>query len=333
MGYIKNIAIVGATGTIGSRIVSEFLAQGKHTITAITRTDSNAHIPPGVNIAKVDYSDPTSLVVALRGHQALIITLPPASEGIQGQLVDAAAEADISYIVTNGWGFDKTHISAEDVLGPGQQAINKRIEELGMSWIEFVSGFWYEFSLARGVNTFGFDFEQKTVLFLDEGTARINVATWEQTAQAVVKVFTLKEFPDNEQDEDNSLSRLKNTNIYFKSFLVSQKDMFESVLRVTGDRREDWKVSYETSENRFKSGQQILQQGDRTGFMRLMYARMFYPEETGDGSGAFEHWGKLLNEELGLPREDFDERTKVALEGAKDFTRFGLVSSAYSSLS
>ncbi|KAG0301568.1 hypothetical protein BGZ99_003392, partial [Dissophora globulifera] len=51
--------------------------------------------------------------------------------------------------------------------------------------------------------------------------------------------------------------------------------------------------------------------GNRTGFAKLLYARTFYP----DGSGNFEH--KLNNDILGLPKEDLDEATKRAIELAQ----------------
>ena len=86
--------------------------------------------------------------------------------------------------------------------------------------------------------------------------------------------------------------------------------MFESVLRVTGDKKEDWTVKHEDVEARYHRGNEILEQGKFVGFGILLYARAFYKE----ADGGFE--GKLDNEVLGLPKEDFDEATKLGVQMA-----------------
>jgi len=53
-------------------------------------------------------------------------------------------------------------------------------------------------------------------------------------------------------------------------------------------------------------------QGDNhwTGFVQVLYSRVFYP----DGSGNHEAKHGLHNDVLGLPKEDFDEATKLAIK-------------------
>ncbi|KAK3114489.1 hypothetical protein LTR53_007130, partial [Teratosphaeriaceae sp. CCFEE 6253] len=73
---IKNVAIVGAGGHIGSYIVNALLEQGKHHITAITRPDSSAQLPKGIHdVKKVDYSDHSTIVEALKGQDFFIISM------------------------------------------------------------------------------------------------------------------------------------------------------------------------------------------------------------------------------------------------------------------
>ena len=83
------------------------LQTGKHTITAITRLDSQIKLPQCVICKKVDYSKPETLVEALRGQDALVITLsghtPKESEM---QLVNAAGEAGVPWILPNEWSPD-----------------------------------------------------------------------------------------------------------------------------------------------------------------------------------------------------------------------------------
>ena len=53
--------------------------------------------------------------------------------------------------------------------------------------------------------------------------------------------------------------------------------------------------------------------GDRTGFVKQMYTRVFFPDDSGD----YEKRRGLSNELLGLPKEDIDEATKAAIERQK----------------
>lgn len=93
------------TGQVGSHIVEHLLKNGKHEVTAITRKDSSAILPDGIKVSKVDYSESSTLVDALRGQDALIITLSVlAPQDTQSKLIEAAAAAEIPWIIPNQWG-------------------------------------------------------------------------------------------------------------------------------------------------------------------------------------------------------------------------------------
>ena len=53
--------------------------------------------------------------------------------------------------------------------------------------------------------------------------------------------------------------------------------------------------------------------GDRFGFVKQMYTRVFFPDDSGD----YEKRRGLSNELLGLPNEAIDEATKAAIERQK----------------
>lgn len=92
-----------ASGNVGSHITSALLSTGKHTITAITRADSKGTFPSGVIAKTVDYSQPETIVEALEGQEALVITLTPRAGDAEVKLVNAAGEAGVKYILTNEW--------------------------------------------------------------------------------------------------------------------------------------------------------------------------------------------------------------------------------------
>ena len=304
-----------AGGQIGEYMVKYLLKTGQHKVTALTREDSKSIMPEGVIVKKVNYDDPSSLVTALQGQDILIITMnamaPPES---QLKLVDAAADAGVPWIMPNEYSSDPTNESMqkEIMLGDGRVKVRKHIEQRGVSsWIGFACSFWYEYSMAAVPETYGFDFPNKTVTFYGDGTTKINTSTWELCGQATAALLSLKILPEDAHDKSLTLSKLRNDHMYISSFLVSQRDMLDSVLRVTGEKETDWTIKHEDVKERYNAGVAQMKTGDRMGFVKLLYARVFYP-----GDGDYESKKGLHNEALGLPKEDLDEATKRAVDFA-----------------
>lgn len=110
-----------------------------------------------------------------------------------------------------------------------------------------------------------------------------------------------------------SLSKYKNKLVYTASFCISQKDMLNSVLRVTKSKPEEWTTEYEESTKRFAEGKKQFEGGDRAGFGKLLYSRAFFQ----DGSGNFGASRGLDNDALGLGEEDIDDFTRIAIDRIK----------------
>ncbi len=199
-------------------------------------------------------------------------------------------------------------------LGPIAWSPEQQVEKLGVSaWIGLACSFWYEFSLAVGPNAYGFDMKNKKVTYFDEGETKIIASTWAQCGRAVANLFSLPILPQDENDRGPHLDQWRNRHVYVSSFLVSQKDMLDSVLRVTGDKESDWTIGNEPAEERWNRGQQELKGGNfMVGYQTCMYTRVFYK----DGSGDFSQ--KLDNDKLGLKEENLDEATKTAVDMVKN---------------
>lgn len=196
-------------------------------------------------------------------------------------------------------------LSADVLLGLRQRAVCRLISDLGASaWIGVVTSFWYELSLASPW-AFGMDYGSRKWTFYDDGETRINVITLPQSGRAVANLLSLP----IESETGPSLSGFKNGLVYAASFCVSQRDMFESVLRVTGTTADDWSIGYESSAERFADGQKQIADGDMAGFGKLLYSRVFFK----DGSGNFEARRGLHNGILGLEEEELDDFTKIAI--------------------
>ncbi len=86
------IAIVGATGFVGAKLLAEAAERG-HTVTAICRHPAN--VPPGPNIRAVagDVADPVQLAREFAGHGAVIHAYCPARDARLQAIIDAQTTA------------------------------------------------------------------------------------------------------------------------------------------------------------------------------------------------------------------------------------------------
>lgn len=188
-------------------------------------------------------------------------------------------------------------------------ATRKLIEEIGKSsYIALSTGFWYEYSLAIPHN-YGFDFANRAVKFYNEGENKISTSTWPQIGRAVASILSLPIKPE-EPNSEACLEKLMNRAVYINSFTISQKDMLESAMHITGTKEEDWTITKESAQEVYERGLGQLNEGKREVFANVLYSRIFFP----DGSGNFEDSKGTLNSMLGLPKEDLDAATKIAIE-------------------
>ncbi|EAA31809.1 NAD(P)-binding protein [Neurospora crassa] len=322
---IERITIVGAGGTIGYPIAEELLATGKHTITAITRPGSTNSLPVGLKTIAVPYDSndgEAALVDALRGQQVLIICLwSQAPPDTHHRLVVAAAKAGVPYVIPNGYGWvwldDDEKKRKESLHGEVVYQNLKDVEAQGVSsWISVHCSFWYDFSLSMGERTYGFTLPDKKVTFFDNGEKKIWTTTTRQVGRAIAKLFSLKELPEDENDQDLTVARWKNRPLRVGSFNVSQRDMLDSVHRVMGTTDEDWTITKESSVERRERGLKLMATGPRhhDGFVLALYASIFLPDEVSwFGKTTFDE-EEVDNQLLGLPKEDLDEATKLAVD-------------------
>ncbi|KAF2789114.1 putative oxidoreductase CipA [Melanomma pulvis-pyrius CBS 109.77] len=309
--HIEKVAIVGVSGNLGKHFTEELLETGRHVVTALTRPGSKAILPAGVKVAQVDYDDEEVLVSALKGQQFLVITLSVlAPPDTHSKIVKAAVKAGVPYIMPNVYGWDIFNKTLREDTPHGPATLEKtlEIETLGSAYIAMVCGFWFEWSVALSPDSFGFDIRNKKVTFYDDGKTRINVSTWRQCGRALSALLSLPE-----DGASPALSQWKNKPLYIDSFAVSQRDILDSIHRVAGTSDDDWEISFEPSSERYRNGMDEMQKGARSGFVKAMYARVFFP----GGGGAFEPAQGLANDVLGLPKEDLDEATRRAVDMAE----------------
>lgn len=203
---------------------------------------------------------------------------------------------------------DRSPGPVDPFLGGFAKYVNdvRGVESQGVKWIALVCGFWYEYSLGMGEAWLGFNLKDRKVVMYDQGEKRVNVSTWGFCGAAIAKLFSL---PLESDGEGVSLKHFENKGLYVSSFLISQRDILESLHRVLGTKDADWKIEYQAVEERHKEGMGELADGNRLGFAKALYAKIFEK----DGRGDYETGHGLDNEKLKLEKENLDEATKRAV--------------------
>lgn len=283
-------------------------------VTAITRLDSTTKLPEGVKITKVDYNSHQSLVDGFQGQDVLVICLAAAASDTQSKLIKAAGDAGVPWVLPNEWSPDTANedVNRDIAVFHSKREICKEIAKLGqVSYIAVTTGFWYEYCLSNPL-AFGFDFEKRSVAFLDGGETLVSMCTYAQVGRAVAALLSLPILPEGD-DKMHCLEHFRNRNVYVSSFTISQEDMLRSVLRVTGTNVQDWTITKVPSREQYQTGLKELQGGDMAGFTKMMFSRVFYS----DDSGNYEKIRGTSNQLLGLPRESLDAATEAVVKSTK----------------
>lgn len=100
---MAKVALIGASGAAGSRILKELSDRG-HTVSAIARSPERIAALPGVTPVKGDVFDKAGLAQILRGHDAVISAVHFTASDPQ-TLIDAVRTAGVRrYLVVGGAG-------------------------------------------------------------------------------------------------------------------------------------------------------------------------------------------------------------------------------------
>lgn len=104
MSSIKNVTIVGASGSLGSIVFDKFRAHGKFNIRVLRRPTSKATFPEGTDVVDVDTTSLEALTAALKGQDAVVSIVGLTELSNQKVLIDAAAAAGVKRILPSEYG-------------------------------------------------------------------------------------------------------------------------------------------------------------------------------------------------------------------------------------
>ena len=140
----------------------------------------------------------------------------------------------------------------------------------------------------------GTDIANKTFTFIDEGKGTFSVSNLYAIGLALIKVL-------------EKSAETKNQYIFVSSFETNQKQLLETVEKVSGEK---WAVKHITSKELIESGNEKLKKQDFSGVVDLIRAAAFGQDNLGDSTPA-----GLWNDKLGLRKEDYEASVKAALSG------------------
>ena len=285
---------MGATGNVGQAILDSILATGIHKVSVITRSESSSSskLPDSVIIHRGSYTDESFLVAALAGQDILILAVSFMSYSAQDPIIRAAAKAGVPWILPTEYGSDPEASLNKDLpLNSHKVPFRELIEELGTSnWIGLSTNPWLDYCLLQG-GFVGIDIKQKTAQLYGNGEVKANFTALPRVGSTAAALLSL---PDTE------LSKFKNRFVYTSSVRVSQRDILESALRVTGTTEDQWTVEYKDTAEAIHGLKERMASGDMMAGAQLLFALTFSDGLGGDFNDKVVDYEGLL----GLEKEE-----------------------------
>ena len=245
MSAIKNVAVAGASGSLGSVVIHTLIDAG-FTVTALTRSGSSATFPSGIRVAKVDYNDVESLTTALQNQDAVVSTVGYA--GMQGQtlLIDAAVAAGVKRIIPSEFGGDPEDPRTRALPVFGHKVLvehhtKKRVQGTSTTYTLICNNEFFDWDLD---NNFGVDIKNKKIEIFDGGEHVYSAAPLNFVARGIAHVLHRPE------ETTNRVVRLHGMS-------MSQNKFFELLQRCTG--KDGWDVTHVSLADREKDGYMVLQ--------------------------------------------------------------------------
>ncbi|KAF3480972.1 uncharacterized protein GIQ15_06319 [Arthroderma uncinatum] len=289
----QKVTIVGADGKLGPSVLDELLASGKFQVCVFKRASSKSksEYPPSVRVVRVSDDFPVDEVAdALKGQDALVVTITPYLTELQKRLADAAVKAGVKHFIPADFGSCDSQDKKVCELAPlyGRKAdVRQHLQELsassrhGFFWTSLVCG-----------HFFNDDLHLKHI-FLEDGRAdvfgdgelRASTSTLKQIGRATAKVLEL-----------GASEKTKNRVLYIQSFCVSQNQVIAAVERAASTKLKVESIDAQKFMDKWKPK---ADEGDPDGAEELIWAL----------GTLYANWEEreLSNNLLGLSEEDLDE--------------------------
>ncbi|KAH6951813.1 hypothetical protein DER45DRAFT_388328 [Fusarium avenaceum] len=290
---IQNVAVVGGSGLLGSKVVSSLLNAG-FDITVITRNESTATFPSKVTVKRVDITSLESIKKAITGLDAVVSTVTTAATGQQKVIIDAAIAARVPRFIPSEFGIpsrENRDTKIGRLLAAKIQNTDYLIElakkHEWFSWTGLSNGLFLDAGLR---NERGFvNIRERKFRLVDSGNEPYSTSTLAFIGDAVAAI--LKK-PDETANKYLDIAGVTTT----------QNEVLQLVEQITGDKFE---VSGISSAELEKTGDEKIARGDFSAFGNYLEQFLF-----ADGAGHSLTGETNAIDLLGLGKENLEEVIK-----------------------
>lgn len=295
----KNILIIGATGSIGSVVLTALLAEPSFTVTILRRASSTGSLPSPIKTIIVPDAYPKQdLITAFQNQDAIINCMTSLSVAAQRTFIDAAITAKVRRYIPSEYGLDNALPRAQALNSvfrdKGAVRAYLRSKEGEIEWMAVSCGMWLKWSM--GHDFLGMHVKERRFVLWDEGEGVFSCSTEENTALGLVRALVV------------APELTKNRNVSLSDFAVSQRELLRELERQTGE--EAWKIEKVDSFALIAEKQKAVEEGDESATFALIETGFV----TGRYGGHMEKEGEIMNEVLGLPKKTLEEVVAGALK-------------------
>lgn len=299
MSSIKNVAITGANGAIGSVILEKLQAAAIFNITILRRTGSSATFPSSLQVINVDFDSVESLTAGLKGQDAIISAVGTLAIGPQKKLIDAAIAAGVKRFLPSEFGCDLSNPNARKLPVFAQKVeIEEYIIEKSKG-----SDLTYTFVYNSSFLDWGlqYDFILKTSdgkpTIFDGGDILFTATTLPSIADGVVGVLKHPE-------------ETKNRPVYLKDVEITQNKLLELAKKAAPHKT--WEVTEAKVDDLIVKSDARLAQGlyDMETFVPYIFKSLWAPSYGGN-------FTKTDNELLGLKGKTEEELFEIVKQNVK----------------
>ncbi|KAH8592821.1 putative isoflavone reductase like protein P3 [Bisporella sp. PMI_857] len=281
MSTIKNVAVLGATGTLGKPVFDALVNSNKFNLTVVTRSSSKSTFPDSVTVKTADYSSVDSVATAFQGQDAVVSLV--GNQGFEGQtvLIDAAIKAGVKRFLPSEFGSNIANPNTAQLPIFGHKvAIRKYIEEKAAANKDFtysyvINGPFLDWGIEVG---FTLAYQEGKPRIFNGGDQLVSSTSLATVGNAVVGVLTHP-------------AETVNRDVYVEDIRISQNKLL--ALAKKANPSKSWSpVPADVVEVR-KAADERLAKGDHGALFDYLFVGIF-----GEGYGAL--FDKTDNELLGI---------------------------------
>ncbi|KND88110.1 hypothetical protein TOPH_07180 [Tolypocladium ophioglossoides CBS 100239] len=295
---IKNVAVTGASGRLGSAVLERLVSSGKFNIKVLRRNGSKSTFALGTQVVDVDFESVDSLKAALAGQDAVVAPLGALALGIQKPLIDAAIAAGVQRFLPSEFGADLSNSNNRKLpVFAGKVEIAdylvEKAKDTPLTYTVVSNGAFLDWGLR---NRFIIDISEYKPTIFDGGDAIFSTTTLASVGDAVVGILLHPE-------------ETKNRRVYIEDLKISQNQLLALARRVAPGK--PWEPQQASLDAATKRSDERLTQGlfDGETFLPYIYRSMLDPASDGN----FQKTDNALLGLKGKTEEDVVELLKQVL--------------------